>query len=277
MSGDAALVALAAQSRGGVAAVGDQHSALAGRQLLVGVEAEGGEVAARPDPPAVRVDRPERLAGVLEDPEAVLRRGSLELGHRRRRAEDVDREDPDRALADGGGRGIRIDVERLGLDVAEGGPDPLVEEAVGGGDEAQRAGQDLVALAPAERPDPEVKGGRPARDRDRVPDPEPLGEPALEALDHRAQREPARAQDLEHQLLLARVDLRAGERDRVGFRPFAHSWKAYSSESTSASQEASMMFSETPIVPHSRSPSEESSRTRVMAPVPWLSSRIRTL
>ena len=54
-------------------------------------------------------------------------------------------------------------------------------------------------------------------------------------------------------------------------------WKAYSSESTSASQEASMMFSETPIVPHSRSPSEESRRTRVTAPVPWLSSRIRTL
>ena len=38
-----------------------------------------------------------------------------------------------------------------------------------------------------------------------------------------------------------------------------------------------MMFSETPIVPHSRSPSAESSRTRVTAPVPWASSRMRTL
>ena len=54
-------------------------------------------------------------------------------------------------------------------------------------------------------------------------------------------------------------------------------WKAYSSESTSASQEASMMFSETPIVPHSRSPSVESSSTLVTAPVPCASSRIRTL
>ncbi len=54
-------------------------------------------------------------------------------------------------------------------------------------------------------------------------------------------------------------------------------WKAYSSESTSASQEASMMFSETPIVPHSPLPSAESSRTRVTAPVPWASSRMRTL
>ena len=45
-------------------------------------------------------------------------------------------------------------------------------------------------------------------------------------------------------------------------------WKAYSSESTSASHEASMMFSETPIEPHSRSWSVESSSTRVIAPVP---------
>ena len=84
------------------------------------------------------------------------------------------------------------------------------------------------------------------------------------------------AQHLEHQLLLARPDLGPRERDRFGVRqrsmrggPYSRvavrGWKAYSSESTSASQEASMMFSETPIVPHSRSPSEESSRTRVTA------------
>ena len=54
-------------------------------------------------------------------------------------------------------------------------------------------------------------------------------------------------------------------------------WKAYSSESTSASQEASMMFSETPIEPHDSWPSAESSRTRVTAPVPWCESRMRTL
>ena len=61
------------------------------------------------------------------------------------------------------------------------------------------------------------------------------------------------------------------------FGPSAGGWKAYSRESTRASQEASMMFSETPIVPHSRLPSAESSRTRVTAPVPWASSRMRTL
>ncbi len=84
-----------------------------------------------------------------------------------------------------------------------------------------------------------------------------------------------RAQHLQDQLLLARADLRPRELDRLGCS-VAH-WNAYSSESTSASQEASMMFSETPIVPHSRAPSAESSRTRVTAPVPWASSRMRTL
>ncbi len=93
------------------------------------------------------------------------------------------------------------------------------------------------------------------------------------------EREPARAQHLEHELLLAPAQLRPGQRDLLVVGSGAHvcGWKAYSSESTSASQEASMMFSETPIVPHSRSPSEESSSTRVIASVPWVSSRMRTL
>ena len=50
-----------------------------------------------------------------------------------------------------------------------------------------------------------------------------------------------------------------------------------SSESTSASQLASMMFSETPIEPHVSTPSLASSSTRVTAPVPLRSSRMRTL
>ena len=42
----------------------------------------------------------------------------------------------------------------------------------------------------------------------------------------------------------------------------------YSSESTSASQEAAIRFSETPIEPHTSWPSEASISTRVTAPVP---------
>ena len=48
----------------------------------------------------VGVDCAERLAGVLEHPEAVSVGEPLELGQRRREAEDVHREDPRGALAE---------------------------------------------------------------------------------------------------------------------------------------------------------------------------------
>ena len=51
----------------------------------------------------------------------------------------------------------------------------------------------------------------------------------------------------------------------------------YSMESTRASQLASMMFSLTPMLPQVSSPSLASSSTRVTAPVPLFSSRMRTL
>ena len=50
-----------------------------------------------------------------------------------------------------------------------------------------------------------------------------------------------------------------------------------SSESTSASQLASMTFSCTPIAPQVSVPSEASSSTRVTAAVAFASSRMRTL
>ena len=50
-----------------------------------------------------------------------------------------------------------------------------------------------------------------------------------------------------------------------------------SSESTSASQLASITFSWTPMAPHVSVPSEASSSTRVTAAVAFASSRMRTL
>ena len=136
---------------------GDDHAPLPRGHLLVGVEGEGGEVAAGADRAPLGVDRADRLAGVLEDAEAVLGGERLQLRHRRRVAEDVDRQDAPGALAHRGRRGRRVEVEGLRVDVAEDRPGALVEQAVGGGDEAEGAGQDLVAGAPAERPHPEVQ------------------------------------------------------------------------------------------------------------------------
>src|SRR5262249_17475449 len=110
---------------------------------------------------------------------------------------------------------------------------------------------------------------------------------ALEALEHGTERETPGAHDRQDQLLFARADVRARERDgllahAVGVEAgstaaAARACIAYSSESTSASQLASMMSSGAPIVPHVSSPSEASISTRVTAPVPLCSSMMRTL
>ena len=218
-------------------------------------------------------------------PRPCLRGERLQLRHRRRVAEDVDRQDAGGALADRGRGGRGIEVERLGVDVAEDRPRALVEQAVGRGDEAEGAGQDLVAGAPAERPHAEVQRRR-CRWRPR-PRPRPRASRRTRARSARpsapARAGPERSTSSTSSSSRAPISGLASGIGSMSARPrrLSHAssrgWKAYSSESTSASQEASMMFSETPIVPHSRSPSEESSRTRVTAPVPWSSSRIRTL
>ena len=174
----------------------------------------------------------------------------------------------------------RVEVQGDRVDVAEDRRHALVEQAVRRGDEAERRGDDLVALAPAQRPHAEVKRRGARGNRDGVGDPQVVGEGALEALLHRPERQPAGPQHLEHQLLLALADDGLRERDRPLDRvpqltPARRAersrraagvprWNAYSSESTSASQDASMMFSETPIEPHESVPSAESSRTRVI-------------
>jgi len=50
----------------------------------------------------------------------------------------------------------------------------------------------------------------------------------------------------------------------------------YSTLSTSASHDASMMFGETPTVPHVLVPSLDSMTTRVLAAVASVGSRMRT-
>ena len=90
------------------------------------------------------------------------------------------------------------------------------------------------------------------------------------------------AQDLEHALLLrgaedaacaSGISARAAGRGTAGGRAAS----PHSSESTSASHEAAITFSVTPIEPQTSWPSEASSSTRVTAPVPFVSSRMRTL
>ena len=189
------------------------HPALAGRELLVGVEAEDRRIAAPPDGRAVRVPRAERLAGVLDDPEPVPRRDLLERGHVGGVAEDVHRQQRPRALGHRGGRRLRVEVQRHRVDVREDRPRALVQRGIRRGDEREGARDDLVAALDADRAQREVQPGRPARDRARVRRADARGERPLELHHARPQRELPRAQHLEHGPLLGLAQHGAREWD----------------------------------------------------------------
>jgi hypothetical protein len=187
--GGPALVALAAHGLRDFAVRSDQDPALPRGHLLVGVEGERRDVPVHSDPLAGAVDRAKRLAGVLEHPQSAIRGDLAERREIRRVSEDVDREQAGGVLPHRGSCLLWINRQRDRIDVGEDGCGALVKQAVGRCDEGQRAGDDLIALAPAQRPHAEVKRGRPARDRDRVAVTEPVGEVRLELLELRAQRE----------------------------------------------------------------------------------------
>ena len=197
--------------------------------------------------------------------------------------------------------GSRLSVTRV--DVGEHRPRALVERRVGRGDERERARDDLVAVLHA-RPRAAPGAARPCRCDTALAcgAPTRAANGLLELRHARAERELPGAQHLDHGALLRLAEHRPGERDRLArpLRPArrepAGRWPScdrrrvaavapaarpgcipYSSESTSASQEAAIRFSETPIEPHTSCPSEASISTRVTAPVPFVSSRMRTL
>jgi hypothetical protein len=68
----AALVAHGAAEGGDLVVVGDDHTALAGGHLLIGVEGEGSGIAKGAEL-ATAIVGPEGLAGVVNDAQIVLR------------------------------------------------------------------------------------------------------------------------------------------------------------------------------------------------------------
>ena len=143
---------------------GDQHAALAGRHLLVGVEGEGWRGcrgADRAGPPRRRRRAPGRRPRASACSHRVGERARGRAGRPGSRrcapagSPRCARRRPPRRCG-------RVDVERDRVDVAEDRRRALVEQAVGRGDEAERGRQHLVALAP-----PEARG--PPRCRPAVP------------------------------------------------------------------------------------------------------------
>ena len=162
--GRPALVALGVDALLDLGRRRQDGAALARRDLLVRVEAEHAQVAASADLGAVGVGRPERLAGVLHDPEPAVARQQLELRHVDRVAEDVHRQDPGGPLGERVAGRLGGHVERARVDVAEHRPGALVEQAVRRGHEAERRRDNVVAVLDAGRADRQVEARGARRD-----------------------------------------------------------------------------------------------------------------
>ena len=197
------------------------RTALARRDLLVRVEREDGRMAVRTDWVSL-VPGAECLARILDEREAV---SLAELAQRielARIAEDVHGHDRLCALGDRGCDGGRIEVVRARVDVGEHRHRTLVDRTVRGGDERERGGDHLVAGTDAGEPHRQVQAGSAARDPSTVLGADGLREQLLEPWPGRAEREPPRAQRLEHELLVALVDPRRRQCDRA--RGLRHAW-----------------------------------------------------
>ena len=217
------------------------HPALARGDLLVRVEGENRRGALRAHRLAL-VPGAERLARVLDQREAMPVADRAQLVELARVPVDVDGDDGLRSLGDGGLDRGRVEVQRSRVDVREHGRRALVDRAVRRGDERVRARDHLVAGLESGRDAEEVQSRRAARHGSRVRRADRLGERLLEALDRRAEREPARVEDLGDELLLAIVDPGCAQADDAA-RGLVHARAgAISTTSSQSVQRSSMPF-----------------------------------
>ncbi len=183
---------------------------------LFGIEREDGRRPLRAEPLAL-VPRAERLARVVDQREAVLRRNRADLVELARIAVDVDRDDRlrarrDRRLDRGG-----IHVQRPRVDVGEHRSRALVDEAVGRRGERVRGRDHLVARSDAGGDAQQVQARGSGRDGGRVRRADLRCDHLLEAVDRRAEREPTGPEDFDDRLLFPLVEIRPRQRDGARF------------------------------------------------------------
>ena len=232
-------------------------AALPRGELLVRVEAEGGQVAAAPTCAPSACTRP-----------APRRRPPRSRASARRRAARTPACRPgSRRCARAAGRVVRSLTAAAAAAGSRFSVRGSMSQNTGRAFSYSRQLADATKLkgevttsSPALDPggaDGEVEAGGAARDRARrARRPSRAARARSNSGSARAERELPGAQRVEHRALLRLADQRARERDRLAHavtcgrgRPARVGSMPASSESTSASQLASMMFSDTPIEP----------------------------
>src|SRR6266540_2061051 len=208
----APLVAQALEQAPLVFGLRHDHPALAGRHLLVRVEAEGGGRAVRADRPPL-VLGPERLGGVLDQSQTVALADRAQIVDLAGPAEYVHRDDRLGSLGDRSLDRLPSHAQRHRIDIREDRRRTLEDEAVRRGDERERRCDHLVAGPDAGDVAEQMESGGAARDCGCVRHADSLGEELLEPVDRRSEREAPGAQDFEDELLLPFVGPGARERD----------------------------------------------------------------
>ena len=192
--------------------IGCDNAAFARSHLLVRIEREDRRRAVRADHLPLTLSA-KCLGAVLNDRETVSIGDRANLLDLAGQSKDVDRDDRLGAWRNCCLDCRWVEVKRDWVDFRERDIRPGLQDAVGRRDEREWRGDDLIAGADASLDEAKMKTRCATRDRSRVLDADPVGEGALEARPHRAEREHARAQHLEHELFLAWTDIRLRERN----------------------------------------------------------------
>ena len=191
--------------------VRDDDAALTGRDLLVRVEAEDGRRAVRPDRLPL-VGGAERFGRVLDQQQAVTRSDRAELVELARipNMSTATIAFVRFVIAASTAAGSMFSV--WGSTSANTGVPPSRMKQLA---EATNEIGDVITSSPADARDSteQVEAGRAARQGDGIRGADALGDHRLEAVDHRAEREPTRPEHLEHELLFPLAEIRPRQGD----------------------------------------------------------------
>lgn len=189
-----ALVAKAAETIGVSLGVSENGAAFSGRDLLVGVKAEDGEIAETPDATLIEFGA-DGFAGIFENDELMAIRELAESEHVGRNAEGMDDENGAGARREDALDGRRSEIESDRIDVREDRRGADLQDGIGDGNEGEGGNDDFVAFADAKGEQGHVKAGGSAADGDGVGNGVIGGEGGFESGEFGAEAEVGSAQN----------------------------------------------------------------------------------
>jgi hypothetical protein len=203
------------QSGGILGTSGQDHAALAGRNVLGDVEAEAPEVAERSRGVPV-VARLDGVSAVFDDDQLVTRRQIPDGRDITRPAGEVHGDDRAGPRRDGGLDGRGVDVHGARIDIGEKRCGAGMDDCVGGRAERERRRDDLVTRLQSGDEDAQVQRRRAGAYGDGVRGTLVGGEVLFQLRDLGAGAEPAAAQTVDDLVDLVLADGGGAEDQKVG-------------------------------------------------------------